>query len=126
VTRPDRGETIKLSLAAGVLWALALLGMYAQPQLLEPIMADRGALEGAVGQMFSFENGSFFITLLKSTKMTTTSAIRSSAVANLSAVSPLEIPTPGQRPCSKPRLTRLTARSRNWPDTTHKAAPHVS
>ncbi len=60
----SRGETIKLSLAAGMLWALALLGMYAQPQLLESIMADRGALEGAVGQMFSFENGSFFITLL--------------------------------------------------------------
>ncbi len=38
----SRGETIKLSLAAGVLWALALLGMYAQPQLLESIMADRG------------------------------------------------------------------------------------
>jgi len=59
-----RGETIKLSLAAGMCWALAMLGLYAQPQLLESIMADHGALEGAVGQMFSFENGSFFITLL--------------------------------------------------------------
>jgi predicted MFS family arabinose efflux permease len=38
--------------------------MYAQPQLVESIMADRGALEGAVGQMFAFENGAFFITLL--------------------------------------------------------------
>jgi predicted MFS family arabinose efflux permease len=57
-------ETVKLSLAGGTYWALALLGMYAQPQLLESIMADRGALEGAVGQMFAFENGSFFITLL--------------------------------------------------------------
>jgi len=45
-------------------WALALLGMYAQPQLVESIMADRGALEGAVGQTFAFENGAFFITLL--------------------------------------------------------------
>lgn len=60
----SRGETVKLSLAAGMCWALALLGMYAQPQLLESIMADRGILEGAVGQMFAFENGSFFITLL--------------------------------------------------------------
>jgi DHA1 family inner membrane transport protein len=59
-----RGETVKLSLAAGMCWALAMLGMYAQPQLLESIMADHGTLEGAVGQMFSFENGSFFITLL--------------------------------------------------------------
>ena len=59
-----RGETIKLLLAAGMCWALAMLGLYAQPQLLESIMADRGALEGTVGQMFSFENGSFFITLL--------------------------------------------------------------
>jgi DHA1 family inner membrane transport protein len=59
-----RGETVKLSLAAAMCWALALLGMYAQPQLLESIMADRGALQGAVGQTFSFENGSFFITLL--------------------------------------------------------------
>ncbi|MBW2543181.1 MAG: MFS transporter, partial [Deltaproteobacteria bacterium] len=45
-------------------WALALLGMYAQPQLLESVMADHGALEGAVGQLFAFENGAFFITLL--------------------------------------------------------------
>jgi predicted MFS family arabinose efflux permease len=60
----SRGETIKLSLAAGMCWALAMLGLYSQPQLLESIMADHGALEGAVGQMFSFENGSFFITLL--------------------------------------------------------------
>ncbi len=45
-------------------WALAMMGVYAQPQLLESIMADRGVLEGAVGQMFSFENGTFFITLL--------------------------------------------------------------
>jgi predicted MFS family arabinose efflux permease len=59
-----RGETIKLSLAAGMCWALAMLGLYAQPQLLESIMADHGVLEGAVGQMFSFENGAFFITLL--------------------------------------------------------------
>jgi len=59
-----RGETIKLSLAAGMCWALAMLGLYAQPQLLESIMADHGALEGAVGRMFSFENGAFFITLL--------------------------------------------------------------
>jgi len=59
-----RSETIKLSLAAGMCWALAMLGLYAQPQLLESIMADHGALEGAVGRMFSFENGSFFITLL--------------------------------------------------------------
>ncbi len=59
-----RGETIKLSLAAGMFWALAMLGLYAQPQLVESIMADHGVLEGAVGQMFSFENGSFFITLL--------------------------------------------------------------
>ncbi len=59
-----RGETIKLSLAAGMCWALAMLGLYSQPQLLESIMADHGALEGAVGRMFSFENGSFFITLL--------------------------------------------------------------
>jgi predicted MFS family arabinose efflux permease len=59
-----RGETIKLSLATGMCWALAMLGLYAQPQLLESIMADHGALESAVGQMFSFENGSFFITLL--------------------------------------------------------------
>jgi predicted MFS family arabinose efflux permease len=59
-----RGETIKLSLAAGMCWALAMLGLYAQPQLLESIMADHGALEGAVGRMFSFENGSFFLTLL--------------------------------------------------------------
>ncbi len=58
------GETVKLSLAAGIYWALALLGMYAQPQLLESIMADHGALEGAVGQMFAFENGALFITLL--------------------------------------------------------------
>jgi len=58
------GETVKLSLAAGTYWALALLGMYAQPQLLESIMADRDTLEGAVGQMYAFENGSFFITLL--------------------------------------------------------------
>ena len=60
----SRAATAKLSLAAGMCWAIALLGMYAQPQLLVSIMADRGALEGAVGQMFSFENGSFFITLL--------------------------------------------------------------
>jgi predicted MFS family arabinose efflux permease len=59
-----RGETIKLSLAAGMCWALAMLGLYAQPQLLESIMADHGALESAVGKIFSFENGSFFITLL--------------------------------------------------------------
>ena len=59
-----RGDTLKLSLAAGMCWALAMLGLYAQPQLLESIMADRGALEGAVGLMFSFENGAFFITLL--------------------------------------------------------------
>jgi len=59
-----RGETIKLSLAAGMCWALAMLGLYSQPQLLESIMANHGALEGAVGRMFSFENGSFFITLL--------------------------------------------------------------
>ncbi len=59
-----RGETIKLSLAAGMCWALAMLGLYAQPQLLESIMADHGALESAVGQIFSFENGSLFITLL--------------------------------------------------------------
>jgi len=59
-----RGETLKLSLAAGMCWALAMLGLYAQPQLLESIMADHGALESAVGQLFSFENGSFFITLL--------------------------------------------------------------
>ena len=59
-----RGETVKLSLAAGMCWAIALLGMYAQPQLVESNMADRGALEGAVGQLFAFENGSFFITLL--------------------------------------------------------------
>jgi DHA1 family inner membrane transport protein len=59
-----RGATLKLSLAAGMCWALALLGLYAQPQLLEPIMADHGILEGAVGRMYSFENGSFFITLL--------------------------------------------------------------
>ena len=58
------GETFKLSLAAGMCWAIAMLGLYAQPQLLESIMADHDALEGAVGQMFSFENGSFFITLL--------------------------------------------------------------
>ncbi|MBW2494920.1 MAG: MFS transporter [Deltaproteobacteria bacterium] len=57
-------ETVKLSLAAGMYWALALLGMYAQPQLLESVMADHGALEGAVGQLFAFENGAFFITLL--------------------------------------------------------------
>jgi hypothetical protein len=31
-----RGETLKLSLAAGMCWALAMLGVYAQPQLLEP------------------------------------------------------------------------------------------
>ena len=60
----SRGETIKLSLAAGMFWALAMLGLYAQPQLLESIMADHGVHEGAVGQMFSLENGSFFITLL--------------------------------------------------------------
>jgi len=59
-----RGETLKLSLAAGMCWALAMLGLYAQPQLLASIMADHGALESAVGQLFSFENGSFFITLL--------------------------------------------------------------
>jgi predicted MFS family arabinose efflux permease len=59
-----RGETIKLSLAAGMCWAVAMLGLYAQPQLLESIMADRGVLEGAVGRMFSFENGAFFVTLL--------------------------------------------------------------
>jgi len=59
-----RGETIKLSLAAGMCWALAMLGLYSQPQLLESIMADHGALESAVGQIFSFENGAFFITLL--------------------------------------------------------------
>jgi len=62
--RAPRGETLKLSLSAGMFWALAMLGLYAQPQLLEPIMADHGAHEGAVGQVFSFENGSFFITLL--------------------------------------------------------------
>ncbi len=60
----SRGETIKLSLAAGMFWALAMLGLYAQPQLLESIMANHGVHEGAVGQMFSLENGSFFITLL--------------------------------------------------------------
>ena len=60
----SRGETVKLSLAAGMCWAVALLGMYAQPQLVESIMADRSALEGAVGEMFAFENGAFFITLL--------------------------------------------------------------
>jgi predicted MFS family arabinose efflux permease len=38
--------------------------MYAQPQLLESIMADHGELESAVGAMFSFENAAFFITLL--------------------------------------------------------------
>ena len=59
-----RGETLKLSLAAGMCWALAMLGLYSQPQLLESIMADHGALESAVGQIFSFENGAFFITLL--------------------------------------------------------------
>ena len=59
-----RGETIKLSLAAGMCWALAMLGLYSQPQLLESIMADHGALESAVGQIFSFENGALFITLL--------------------------------------------------------------
>jgi predicted MFS family arabinose efflux permease len=59
-----RGETLKLSLAAGMCWALAMLGLYAQPQLLESIMANHGALEGAVGKMFSFENGALFITLL--------------------------------------------------------------
>ncbi len=63
-TGAPRGETLKLSLAAGMCWALAMLGLYAQPQLLESIMADHGALEGAVGRMFSFENGSLFITLL--------------------------------------------------------------
>ncbi len=63
-TGAPRGETLKLSLSAGMCWALAMLGLYAQPQLLESIMADHGALEGAVGRMFSFENGSFFITLL--------------------------------------------------------------
>jgi predicted MFS family arabinose efflux permease len=62
--REPRGETIKLSLAAGMCWALAMLGLYSQPQLLESIMADHGALESAVGQLFSFENGAFFITLL--------------------------------------------------------------
>jgi predicted MFS family arabinose efflux permease len=59
-----RGEIIKLSLATGMCWALAMLGVYAQPQLLESIMADHGALEIAVGRIFSFENGCFFITLL--------------------------------------------------------------
>jgi predicted MFS family arabinose efflux permease len=60
----SRTETIKLSLVSGMCWALAMLGVYAQPQLLEPIMAEHGALQSAVGQMFSFENGAFFITLL--------------------------------------------------------------
>jgi predicted MFS family arabinose efflux permease len=66
--KPDagvpRGETIKLSVASGMCWALAMLGMYAQPQLVETVMADHSALEGAVGLMFSFENGALFITLL--------------------------------------------------------------
>ncbi len=63
-TQVPLGATVKLSLAIGVCWALSLMGVYAQPQLLEPIMADFGILEAAVGRLFAFENGAFFITLL--------------------------------------------------------------
>lgn len=53
-------ETIKLSLSSGGFWALAIIGPYAQPQLLESAMADDGALEGAVGHLVSIENDSIF------------------------------------------------------------------
>jgi len=58
------GETVRVSLAVGACWTIGLLGMYAQPQLLNPIMADLGAAEGAVGGLYSIENTTFFVTIL--------------------------------------------------------------
>ena len=58
------GETVRISLAVGACWTIGLLGMYAQPQLLNPIMADLGAAEGSVGGLYSIENTTFFVTML--------------------------------------------------------------
>jgi predicted MFS family arabinose efflux permease len=45
-------------------WSLGLLAYYAQPQLLGPIMRDRGLGEEAVGWLFSLENAALALTIV--------------------------------------------------------------
>ena len=45
-------------------WALSLLSLYAQPQLLGPIMRDYGLGEEAVGWLFSVENAALALTIV--------------------------------------------------------------
>jgi DHA1 family inner membrane transport protein len=59
-----RDEILRVSAAGSVCGAVGLFGMYGQVQLLGPIMERFGAVEGAVGQLYSFENGAFFTTIL--------------------------------------------------------------
>jgi predicted MFS family arabinose efflux permease len=62
--RTPRGGILRVSAAGSVCWAISLFGLYGQLQLLGPIMERFGALEGAVGQLYSLENGAFFTTIL--------------------------------------------------------------
>ena len=62
--KTPRGETFRIGVAGSVCWAMGLFGLYGQVQMLAPIMARFGALEGAVGQLYSVENAAFFITIL--------------------------------------------------------------
>jgi predicted MFS family arabinose efflux permease len=79
-----RGETLRIGAAGSVCWAMGLFGLYGQVQLLGPIMARFGALEGAVGQLYSFENGAFFATiLLVSGPLARVSRVRTAIVGGL-------------------------------------------
>lgn len=63
-SRTPRGEMLRASAAGSACGAISLFGLYGQLQLLGPIMERFGALEGAVGQLYSFENSAFFTTIL--------------------------------------------------------------
>jgi len=59
---PSAHQT-RLYFAVTASWTIALLGYYAQAQLLDSIMAEYGQAETAAGALFSAEMASYFITL---------------------------------------------------------------
>jgi predicted MFS family arabinose efflux permease len=56
--------SLRIIAAVITAWSMSLLASYAQPQLLGPIMRDRGLGEEAVGWLFSLENAALAVTII--------------------------------------------------------------